>query len=327
MAQVTLASIPGQANLAGSDTALALKIFSGEVLTTFAESQDFAGHVRFKNVGAGRSFQFPAIGKAEASYHARGEDILDPANGYLNEIESGERTIQVDKTLIAPVFVDDWDKALMHYDTRSQYATELGRAIANRHDKTVARVIALAARSAATLTATQAGDKDGHVISTDNVRNTPSLMIDAMVEAASTLAEKDVPYQDIMFCVRPAMYFALQKQGDLINVDYGNAGNGSQASGTIVRGYGFRIMMSNHLPSTVVAPVTGELNNYAGDFSKTAALAWNMNAVGVVQRHGLITQTDPSVRHQGELVLGKLMVGAGILRPECAIEIVDPQTP
>lgn len=327
MAQVTTASLPGQANLAGSDTALLLKMYSGEVLTTFDEKQIFMNLVRSKNVGAGRSHQFPAIGTAEAAYHVRGEDLLDPANGYLNEIESAERTIQVDKTLLSSVFVDNWDEKLTHYEYRAEYARQAGEAIANKMDKTVAQVIALAARSGATLTATQDPAKAGTVISEDDVRNTPSLMIDAMVTAATTFAEKDVPVDDVMFCVRPSMFFALQKQGDLLNVDFGNGGNGSQAMGTILKGYGFKIMWSNHIPSTVVAAQTGELNTYSGDFSDTQALAWHRGAVGSVIRQGMVTETEKSVRHQGDLLVSKYLTGHGILRPECAIEIVDPLTP
>jgi hypothetical protein len=331
MAQFTTASLPGQANLAGSETALLLKMYSGEVMSTFDEKQIFMPLVRSKNVGAGRSHQFPAIGTASASYHVRGADILDPLNPYLNEIESGERTIQVDKVLLSSVFVDDWDEKLTHYEFRSEYAKQAGEAIANQMDKTIAQVIALAARSGATLTESQNGDpgeldKAGKVITTNDVRNTPSLMIDAMVEAATNFAEKDVPMEDVVFCVRPSMFFALQKQGDLLNVDFGNSGNGSQAGGSILKGYGFKIMWSNHLPSTVVPVTTGELNNYAGDFTKTQALAWNRGAVGTVIRQGMVTETEKSVRHQGDLLVSKFISGHGILRPECAVEIVDPLT-
>lgn len=327
MAQVTTASLPGQANLAGSDTALLLKMYSGEVLTTFDEKQVFMNLVRSKNVGAGRSHQFPAIGTADAAYHTRGEDILDPSNGYLSEIESAERTIQVDKILLSSVFVDNWDEKLTHYEYRGEYAKQAGEAIANASDKTVAQVIALAARSGATLTATQDPRKSGTVIEKDDVRNTPSLMIDSMVEAATAFAEKDVPPEDVVFCVRPSMFFALQKQGDLLNVDFGNSGNGSQAMGTIVKGYGFKIIWSNHIPSTTIAAQAGELNNYAGNFTKTQALAWHRGAVGSVVRQGMVTETERSVRHQGDLLVSKYITGHGILRPECAVEITDPQTP
>lgn len=323
MVQVTTASIPGQANLAGSDTALLLKMYSGEVMATFDEKQIFGQYVRTKNVGAGRSHQFPAIGQAEAAYHVRGEDILDPANGYLNEIESAERTIQVDKPLISSVFVDNWDEKLTHYEFRSEYAKQAGQALANKMDRTIAQVIALAARSGATLTSTQDPAKAGKVITSTGVTTSPSLMIDAMVEAATNFAEKDVPMDDVIFCVKPAMYFALQKQGDLLNVDFGNGGNGSQAGGTLVKGYGFRIMWSNHLPTGTIAAADGELNTYSGDFTKTQALAWNRGAVGTVVRQGIVTETERSVRHQGDLLVSKYMTGHGILRPECACEIVD----
>ena len=327
MAQTTLASLPGQANLAGSDTGLYLKMFAGEVLTTFDERRIFADYVRMKNVGAGRSHQFPATGTADATYHVRGEDILDPANDYLNEIESGERTIQVDKPLVAPVFTDNWDQLISHYETRSEWARQCGEAIANKQDRSIAQVIALTARQGATLSATQDPKKAGSVLSEAGVRETPSLMIDQMVKAATLFVEKDVPMDDVIFCVRPSMYYQLVQNGDLLNTDFGNAGNGSQASGGVMKGYGFKIMHSNHIPSTTVAARTGELNNYAGDFRRTQALAWNRQAVGTVVRQGMVVETEKSVRHQGDLLVAKYTVGTGSLRPECAIEIIDPETP
>lgn len=324
MVQVTTASLPGQANLAGSDTALLLKMYSGEVMATFDEKQIFAQYVRSKNVGAGRSHQFPAIGTADAAYHVRGEDIYDPANGYLSSLEHGERTIQVDKPLISAQFVDRWDELLTHYEFRSEYAKQAGQALANKMDRTIAQVIALAARSGATLTSTQDPAKAGLVISTAGLATSPSLMIDAMVATATNFVEKDVPMDDVIFCVKPAMFFALQKQGDLLNVDFGNGGNGSQAGGTLLKGYGFKIMHSNHLPTGTVAAATGELNTYSGNFSKTQALAWNRMAVGSVMRQGVVTETERSVNYQGDLLVSKVIVGHGILRPECAVEIVDP---
>lgn len=313
--------LSGQANLAGSDTALYLKMFGEEIFKTFRRKNKFLALTRTKDVGAGRSHQFPAIGQADAAYHVRGEDLWDPANGYLNLIEGGERTIQVDKTLLAATAVDNWDELIKHFSTRETYAEELGEALAYKMDRQVAQVLCLAARASATLSATQSSTKAGEQIVQAGVDTSASLMIDAIIDGAVALTEKNVPMEEIHWFVRPAMYYELQKQGDLINKDF-NPENGSQAMGMISRAYGFNVHHSNHIPSGVVAADAGELNTYSGDFSNTAAIGFHGSAVGTVYRQGIVSETEKSVSRQAELLVSKMVAGTGILRPECAIEVV-----
>lgn len=311
---------------AGADTALFLKMFAGEVLKTFKEKNMLLGMTRVKNVGAGRSHQFPVLGTANAAYHVRGENILDPANNYLNSPEQGERTIQVDKTLIAPFITDDWDQKLAHFGTRGEYAAKCGEALANQQDRQLFQLMALAARSGATLSATQAATKGGSVVSRGSLSGaTPSAanMRSAMIEAATALVTKDVPMEALSIVCRPAMYYALIDEGALIDINFGNNGNGSQAGGAITKGYGFKIYHSNHIPSGVVAAQTGELNTYSGDFSNTEAVAFHGDAIGTVIREGITVETDRKPEVQGDLVIARMMVGHGILRPECAVEITN----
>lgn len=324
MVQVTSPSLLGQANLAGSDTALYLDMFSGEVLKTFREKNVMMGLHRTKTVGPGKSFQFPVIGQASASYHARGEDIFDPANNLLNLIEHGQRTISPDKLLQASTTVDAWDEKINHYEYRSEYAAQLGESIAEKMDRDLIQLIALAARDAATLSSTQSATKAGTVISAADCNTDASILVAAMVDAAVTLAQKDVPMDQMVFLTRPANYFAMIEDGGLLNVDFGNAGNGSQANGAIMKGYGFRIMWSNHIPSTVVAADSGERNTYSGDFQDTVAVAFTPDAVGTVIRQGMMTEQSYWQNYQTWLLTTKAVVGHGILRPECAVEIVDP---
>lgn len=334
MVQTTSVSLLGQAGKTGDDQALFLKMFAGEVLTTFRQKNIMMGLTRSKNVGAGKSHQFPAIGEADAAYHAAGQNILDPANNLLTQFENDERTIQVDRLLMSNVMIDNWDELITHYGTRSEMSGQLGLALSNKMDRSLLQLVGRGSRSGvgedgnATLQATQDTVKDGFRQDYVGSRASSSLMIDAMVDVATNFAEKDVPMDDTCFVVRPAIYFALQKSGELLNVDFGNAGNGSQASGTILRGYGFRILWSNHIPSSNIASATtGENNNYFGDFSQTQALAFHRSAIASVVRQGVTTETDYRQEFQGTLVTSKIAVGHGILRPEACAEIFDSGTP
>ncbi len=323
MAQFTSSSQLGQANLAGADTALYLDMFSGEVMRTFKEKNIMMGLTRVQNVGAGRSWQFPVIGQASSAYHDRNVDILDPANNMLNLIEHGARTINVDKTLMSNVMVYNWDELLNHYETRGPYADELGLALANQMDRNLLQIGCLAAREPATLSATQAATKQGVQLPAANASTSADILVDQMKLAVTTFEERDVDPSGVVFIVRPSMYYEMVDSGRLLNTDFGNAGNGSEAMGKVLKGYGFRIITTNHLPSTVISPTVGERNVYSGDFTQTTALALHKDAIATVMRQGVVTEQDYRQEYQGTLLSSKVTVGHGILRPEGAIEIID----
>lgn len=322
MSLTTNPSLLGQANLSGTDTALFLKMFSGQVLTTYETACVFSKLVRSATIGSGKSFQFPAIGRADADYHVRGESIYDVTKNYLNNIEHGERVINVDRPLLSSVFTDRWEEMVNHYETAAIYAKELGDALARKEDKQLLQLIIKAARSGATLTSTQSAaplDRTGDVL-TDAAMATTALKAH-ILEAMQILVEKDVPMNELILAVKPAQYYYLMDEGSLINLDYGGAGNGSRAEGTIYKAYGFRVVMTNHMPSTVIAAATGELNDYAGDFTDTVAVAFHPSCVGSVKRQGVTIEREYNVERQGDLVVAKVIQGHGILRPECAVEL------
>lgn len=306
------------ASTAADDVALALKMYSGEVMRTFSQKNKFLQVTRSKNVGAGKSHQFVVTGEAEAAYHVKGENILDDANGYLNNFEQSERIISIDRPLISSFVTEDWDQKIAHFETRGEYSGKTGESLANKLDRHIAQVIALAGASAATLSATQSATKAGESITVANAGTSATVMKDQMIQMAIAFTEKDVPMDQIYFCVRPSMYYALVDDGFLLNTDTGNAGNGSQAAGSISKGYGFNIMWSNHLPSTNIAAETGQYNNYAVDGTALHAIAFTPDCVGTVYREGITTESQRKLEFQGDLVVSRMMVGTGILRPECA---------
>jgi len=328
MVSVTAPYISGEQNRvsgsAGDDTRMHLKMFSGDILRTFDEKNILLPMTKSMTVGPGKTFQFPVLGTGDAAYHVAGENILDPANGYLNDFEQGERVINLDRPLIASFVTEDWDQKLSHIPTREEYARQLGLALANKMDRSLFNTMILAARATATLSATQSPGKDGTVISKASVNTSATAMDEAMLEAAVALMEKDVPMDSIHVVLRPAMYYALQSQGKFLNTDFGNAGNGSQAMGVIHKIYGFNVHVSNHIPSTSVSAAAGERNNYAGDFSKTAAVAFAGDAIATIIREGVAVESQRKAEYRGDLVTAAIICGHGILRPECAIEIAIP---
>lgn len=322
-------TIAGNRQLTGGDDQLLLTMFSGEVLNVFRDKNLMMQKSRVMTVGPGKDFQFPRIGQADTAYHVRGESLLDNTKGYLSEVEHTDTTIAVDKVLLSSLFVDNWDELVKHYETRSEYSYQLGAALARKMDK---QLFALAANHALATVGSDFGEAinasktDSTLINKAGVNGTDTAgmqaLEDAMVEAASSFAAKDVPMDDVTFFIRPDQYYALQKYGALLNTDFGNAGNGSQANGAIFKGYGFNIEWTNHLPQGAVTPGAQENSDYTTARGITA-LAMERGAIGTVMRQSVQTETDYQVERQGTLLVSKIVCGHGVLRPECLATIYD----
>jgi len=325
---VDVVTQPGVKNNTGLEDQLYLTMFSGEVLNVFRDKNIMMQKSRVMNVGPGKDFQFPKIGQADTAYHVKGQSILNGTD-YLSDIEHTDTTIAVDKILLSSIFVDNWDEIIKHYETRSEYSYQLGAALARKMDK---QLFALAANHAlATVgsdftSAINADKTDSQLINKTGVNGIDTAgmqaLEDSMVEAASGFAARDVPMDDVCFFIRPDQYYALQKYGALLNTDFGNAGNGSQANGAIFKGYGFNIEWTNHLPQGAVVSETGGSSAYATGRGITA-LAMERGAIGTVMRQSVQTETDYQVERQGTLLVSKLVCGHGVLRPECLATIYD----
>ena len=343
-------------NVPGGNDALFLKKFSGEILQTFEESNIFKPLHTIRTIESGKSAQFPVTGVATANYHTPGESIasngLVGAGGYLSDIGKTEKIITIDQMLVASTFLANIDDIKNHYDIRSVYANELGKALAVRFDTAISKVFIAAARSAAAITGGKTGgilDVSANVMGTgadsgddaDNTDPTGAELVAALFTAAQKLDENDVP-SDGRFCVlRPQEYYKLITGGagalaistSAVNKDVG--GLGSIASGSIPQVAGITIYKSNHIPSTdlsAVATGDGAANNdvfgaggigYNGDFRNTLGVVSHSAAVGTVKLLDLATESEYQIERQGTLFVAKYAMGHGVLRPECAIELVS----
>jgi len=335
----------------GSDNdALFLKKFSGEILQTFDESNVFKALHTIRTIESGKSAQFPVTGIASAAYHTPGENIADGGNSYLSDIAKTEKIITIDKMLVASTFLANIDDVKNHYDIRSVYASELGKALAVRFDTAISKVFCAAARDSANLT--QVGKSGGQLDVANNDFSAPDTpgtvaattgadLVAAFFTAAQKLDENDVP-SDGRFCVlRPQEYYKLVTGADssnsfslvsAVNSDIG--GQGSLASGSIPQIAGISILKSNNIPSTDLSAVsTGDGSSandvfktggvgYNGDFRNSLGIISHSAAVGTVKLLDLATESEYQIERQGTLFVAKYAMGHGVLRPECAIELV-----
>ncbi|MCL8384155.1 major capsid protein [Xanthobacter aminoxidans] len=302
----TTVSRLGQINGAGDVQALFLKLFSGEVLTEFERINIFKGLHFVRQISNGKSAQFPLIGRATSGYHTPGNWI----DG--SSIDHAETIITVDDLLQSNVFIANVDEAMNHYDVRGPYSKELGQALAFAYDSNVARVITLAARAASPLT----GRPGGSRITDAAMATDPAKLEAALFTAAQTLDEKNVGLTDTQAVFRPAQYYLLAQRDRLVDTTLG--ARGSVATGRVDTIAGFPIVKSNHVPSTNVT--TGPAK-YQGDFRTTVGLVFNKMAAGTVQLMDMSMESEYEIRRQGTFFIAKYLVGHGILRPDCAIEV------
>jgi hypothetical protein len=308
MANATVLS-PGQVNGVGATDALFLKVFGGEVLTAFETATVTKDKHMVRQIQNGKSAQFPATWKVNASYHTPGAEIVGQASNV------NERVITIDDLLIADVFLSNIDEAKNHYDVRSIYSKETGNVLANTWDKNILQLMVLAARASATVTGAFGGTT---LTSATTLYKTSATDLAAGIYAGvQAMDEKDIPESDTKSVfVKPAQYYLLAQSTQLINRDW--MGAGSYSDGKILRIGGAEIVKTNHLPTTNV--ITGP-TAYQGDFTLTAAVITTKAAVGTVKLLDMAQEMAYDIRRQGTLIVSKYAVGHGVLRPECAVEL------
>jgi len=295
------------------ENALFLKVFAGEVLTAFDENNVMKDLHTSRTIQSGKSASFPVMSKTSAAYHTVGTPLLGTQSVNHNEV-----VINIDDLLVADVFIADIDEAKNHYDVRAEYSRLLGMALAKQFDLQTMRVGLLAARSSANVT----GGNGGTAITSANARTSGADLAAAIFDAAQAMDEKDVPENERVALVKPEQYYNLVQTTNVINRDWGGAG--VYADGTVLRVAGIQIVKTNNLPTSNISAASGENNTYNGDFSNTAALVMQKQAIGTVKLMDLaVEQTtgDFNIMYQGTLMASKYAMGHGVLRPECAVEI------
>jgi hypothetical protein len=274
--------------------------------------------VRVRNISNGKSAQFPAIGKTSAAYHTPGAEI----NG--NVIQQDEKVITIDDLLIANTFIARIDEAISHFDVRSEYSVQMGQALAQTYDRNLLSLAVKAARD------TGAGGLGVGAVGQGNAQSvgigvsyTVQNVVDAAYAAAQAFDEKNIPAEDRYLIVSPAVYYKLVNSDKLLNLFYNPGNNGSYSDGKVQNVAGFSIVKSNNLSVNHVTATSypDYSSKYAIDASATVGLFMHPQAMGTVKLLDLASEMEYDIRRQGTLMVSKMAVGHGVLRPECLYEI------
>jgi hypothetical protein len=301
-----------------------LKLFSGELFKAYESACVARDTIMRRTLKNGKAMQFIFTGRMQAGYHTPGTPILGSGDPPV-----AEKTIVCDDLLISSAFVYDLDETLAHYDLRGEISKKIGHALAEAYDKKIFRMIAKAAREAHPITASPGPEPGGSVIQLGAQKEYDAqALVDAFFEAASIMDEKNVPTSGRCAVLAPRQYYALISQVDtnILNREFGASQGNLNSGDGLYQIAGINIKRSNNLPflAGTVGSVSGENNDYSGDFSTHCGLIYQKDAAGVVEAIGpqvQVTSGDVSVLYQGDVILGRLAMGCGTLNPAAAIEL------
>jgi hypothetical protein len=332
MANVLLTR-PGQANQAGDSRALLLKLFTGEVYESFRNNLIAKNLVQSRTLRNGREAQFIHTGKMTAGFHTPGSPILGNGAGTNGAPAQAETTITVDQLLISSAFLYELDEVLAHYDLRGPISRQIGQALAEHYDRRIFRVLDRAATAAAPVT----GEPGGFTVKlgANNEYNAQAI-VDGFFEAAAVLDERSAPREGRVAVLSPRQYYSLISSVDtnILNREIGNTQGNLNSGEGLYEIAGIKIYKSNNLPflgkyGTSTGPTientdaTNEKNSYGAttDFTNSCGLIFHRDAAAVVETIGPSVETtsgDVSVMYQGDLVVGKVAMGAGAVRVSVA---------
>ena len=346
-----------QATPATDPRALYLDLFSGEMFKGFENNAIARDLVMRRTLKNGKSLQFIYTGRTTAEYHTPGNAILGNSDGAP---PVSDKTITVDDLLISSAFVYELDETLAHYELRGEISKKIGYALAEKYDRLIFRSITRGARAASPIQKTGFIEPGGTQIRVGSTTNESDAfnaqnLVTAFYDAAAAMDEKGISQDGRVGVLNPRQYYALiQEVGDNGLVNRDAQGDSRQRGQGIVEIAGIKIYKSMNIPflgkygtkyggttgetdpgntGSFIAPTPenansgGHKNDYGTNAelgAKSCGLIFQKEAAGVVETIGpqvQVTSGDVSVVYQGDVILGRLAMGADYLNPAAAVEL------
>ncbi len=324
---------PGASNGGSDSRALLLKLFTGEVYESFRNALIAKPLVQSRTLTSGKEAQFIHTGTMSASFHTPGTPLLGNGSGTNGAPKQAETTITVDQLLVSQAFVYELDEVLAHYDIRGPIARQIGQSLAEHYDRRIFRVLDQAAEASAAVT----GEPGGFEVNLGaNKEYDAQALVDGFFEAAAVLDERSAPKDGRVAVLSPRQYYSLISSVDtnILNRDLGNTQGNLTSGEGLYEIAGIKIYKSNNIPflgkygvgtGTTIenTDTTNEKNDYgdATDFANSCGLIFHRDAAACVEAIGPSVQTsgsDVSIMYQGDLIVGRLAMGAGAVRVSVA---------
>ena len=352
-------TMPAASNSTGDRRALLLKLATGEMFKGFQHETIARDLVMKRTLKNGKSLQFIYTGRTKAEFHTPGNSILGNSDGAPPVAEktitvdelliSSAFLYELDETLAHFELRGEITKKIS-YALAEKYDRLVFRAITRG-----ARAASPITKSGFV----EPGGTQIRVGSTSNDSDAydAEKLQDAFYDAAAALDEKGVSSQGRVAVLNPRQYYQIiQKIGTsgLVNRDV--QGTALQSGQGVVEIAGIKIYKSMNIPflgkhgvayggstgeasptrlgdsiGTSIDDASGATTGIKNDYgtasevgSKSCGLIFQKEAAGVVETIGpqvQVTSNDVSVIYQGDVILGRLAMGADYLNPAAAVEL------
>ena len=349
----------GQSNGSGDKRALYLKLFSGEMFKGFQRNTIARDLVMKRTLTNGRSLQFIYTGRTTAEYHTPGNSILGNSDGAPPVAEktitvddlliSSAFVYELDETLAHYDLRGEISRKI-GYALAEKYDRKIFRAItkAARKASPITKTGFVEPGGTQIRVGSNNSGADAYVASS---------LINAFYDAAAALDEKGVSGEGRVAVLNPRQYYELiqgVESNGLINRN--ERGDALQSGNGIIEIAGITIYKSMNIPffgkfgtkygaESATAPgitdpgntgsFVGEamgddhnvtVNDYGQEakFNNSCGLIFQKEAAACVEAIGpqvQVTSGDISVVYQGDVILGRLAMGADFLNPAAAVEL------
>ena len=345
----------------GTDArALYLKLFSGEMFKGFQRNTIARDLVMRRTLTNGKSLQFIYTGRTKAEYHTPGKSILGNDDGAPPVAEktitvddlliSSAFVYELDETLSHYDLRGEISRKI-GYALAEQYDRKIFRAVTKAARK---------AHPVTKTNFVEPGGTQIRVGTTGTNASDAydaGLLINAFYDAAAALDEKGVSGDGRVAVLNPRQYYALIQNVEtngLINRN--ERGDALQSGNGIIEIAGIQIFKSMNIPffgnfgtkygtgsatnpgkadpgntGSFVDEAMGDdhnvtVNDYGqqAKFNNSCGLIFQKEAAACVEAIGPQVQTtsgDISVVYQGDVILGRLAMGADFLNPAAAVEL------
>ena len=350
----------GAASTTTARRALYLKLFSGEMFKGFQRNTIARDLVTKRTLKNGKSLQFIYTGRTKAEFHTPGNSILGNSDGAPPVAEktitcddlliSSAFVYELDETLAHYDLRGEISKKI-GYALAENYDRKIFRAVtkAARKASPITKTNFVEPGGTQIRVGANAQASDAYASAS---------LIAAFYDAAAVLDEKGVSTEGRVGVLNPRQYYELiQAVGTngLVNRDV--QGSSLQSGNGIIEIAGIKIYKSMNIPffgkfgtslggtagATIPGtPDPGNTGSFVGDamadehnvtendygqaakFVNSCGLIFQKEAAGVVEAIGpqvQVTSGDVSVIYQGDVILGRLAMGADYLNPAAAVEL------
>ena len=352
-------TMPGASNSAGDRRALYLKLFSGEMFKGFQHETIARDLVMKRTLTNGQSMQFIYTGRTGAEFHTPGNSILGNSDGTPPVAEktitcdelliSSAFVYELDETLAHYDLRSEISRKI-GFALAEKYDRLVFRAITRG---------ARAASPITKSNFVEPGGTQIRVGSTTNDSDAyaSANLVNAFYDAAAAMDEKGVSGDGRIGVLNPRQYYSLiQAVGSNGLVNRDSQGTALQGGNGVIEIAGIKIYKSMNIPflgkygvayggttgetapsnlGSFVGPTpedasgaeTGIKNDYGTNSelgAKSCGLIFQKEAAGCVEAIGpqvQVTSGDVSVIYQGDVILGRLAMGADYLNPAAAVEL------